>query len=682
MTARPLTRGPVTTRAVLVSDLRDLGIARGDVVLFHSSLKSIGWVEPGPEAVVEALLDVVGPEGTIVAPTLVQVLWGPKPLFSAQDSPSDVGLLSEIVRTWPGAQRSESPSHAVSAIGRLAETITAGHDQAWGPDTPFGTKALGFGTPWDKLSALNAWVLLIGVAFNRCTLLHHVQVRWVAKHQGMTAETPWPWFDFARQGDRLEAAGIVRRGRLGQADCRLARAAAIVEHTLATLEQRPREIFAPQGPVAAWLDTCEQLARAGRPRAAAFKVDITPPSPARPVARPLHARGLLLDHPQQGRVALVVCDCYGFLQGAAATVRHAVANAAGVPFASVLVTCTHNHSSGLDASDAGAEYVARVAARVAEAAAEAVGRLEAVRAGWTSVPATGISRNRTVYLRDGRASTEHWEIPSAWFVPPADVLRRGPADDDVRLLVLERLDRTRLAVVADFSCHNSAGMDDPAIHDDFFGIAMELVEQAEGHACVVLGTPGSEGDQEPLALIKLGAKRDLAHATKLGRRLGSAILGGIQGVETRDIFAVAAASETVVVTARPDWCAAAAAQHPCAEVRCWAQSGQVHADVVAAAIGDFAIVGVPAELFTEPARRIREHAPFPHVAVAGLTNGNLMYVADREAYFEGSLIYGVMPQPEAMAAPGTDRALAEAALQALRAARSAQSATPSSTGRG
>ena len=103
--------------------------------------------------------------------------------------------------------------------------------------------------------------------------------------------------------------------------------------------------------------------------------------------------------------------------------------------------------------------------------------------------------------------------------------------------------------------------------------------------------------------------------------------------------------------------------------------GRVPAEVSALAVGDLALVGIPAEYFTMAARSIRAHAPFELTAVMALTNGKLMYVADGEAFFEGSMVYGAYPQQPAMCAPGTDRVLAEAALSALRTARVAQAAS-------
>jgi aminoglycoside 3-N-acetyltransferase len=54
----------LVTTVSLAADLRALGLAAGDVVLVHSSYKSIGFVVGGPQAVVQALLDAARPDGT------------------------------------------------------------------------------------------------------------------------------------------------------------------------------------------------------------------------------------------------------------------------------------------------------------------------------------------------------------------------------------------------------------------------------------------------------------------------------------------------------------------------------------------------------------------------------------------------------------------------------------------
>src|SRR4051794_5201595 len=65
----PPPTGPLVTRATLADQLRELGVRPGDILLTHTSLSSLGWVSGGAVAVVQGLLDALGPEGTLVVPT-------------------------------------------------------------------------------------------------------------------------------------------------------------------------------------------------------------------------------------------------------------------------------------------------------------------------------------------------------------------------------------------------------------------------------------------------------------------------------------------------------------------------------------------------------------------------------------------------------------------------------------
>ncbi|NOX44142.1 MAG: AAC(3) family N-acetyltransferase, partial [Caldiserica bacterium] len=62
-------RGKVVTKDDIVRGLRELGLEVGAIVGVHSSLSSFGYVEGGADAVIDALLEVVGEEGTVVMPT-------------------------------------------------------------------------------------------------------------------------------------------------------------------------------------------------------------------------------------------------------------------------------------------------------------------------------------------------------------------------------------------------------------------------------------------------------------------------------------------------------------------------------------------------------------------------------------------------------------------------------------
>ncbi len=145
--------GPFTLDS-LVSDLRALGLVAGDTVLVHSSLSAIGYVAGGAQAVVLALLDVIGTEGTLVVPTHsgdlsdpsrwenppVPEAWWPvirasMPAFDARLTPTRMmGMIPDVVRHLPGASRSANPAVSFCAVGPNATTITSEHGLAFGFD--------------------------------------------------------------------------------------------------------------------------------------------------------------------------------------------------------------------------------------------------------------------------------------------------------------------------------------------------------------------------------------------------------------------------------------------------------------------------------------------------------------------------------------------------------------------
>ena len=49
--------------------LREVGLEKGDAVMVHTSLKRMGYVCGGAQTVIEALMEVVGENGTIMMPT-------------------------------------------------------------------------------------------------------------------------------------------------------------------------------------------------------------------------------------------------------------------------------------------------------------------------------------------------------------------------------------------------------------------------------------------------------------------------------------------------------------------------------------------------------------------------------------------------------------------------------------
>ena len=271
MSTHPSDRARVT-RSDVVAGFRATGVDVAAVVIVHSSLSSMGRVDGGAPAVVEALLEVVGPDGTLVMPTLCQKAKERRfEVWDIHTSPSDVGLVTETFRTWPGAVRSDHATHSVAALGPLAHEITAGHATAGPRPGPWGDRAFGHGSPWEHLDRLNAHYAFLGVTFSVLTLGHYIQACLVedimngldrtsadgfrAQLAGWCKPGLWPTFRFADVEAPLTERGLVRYAEIGAATLRVARAAGIAREVRGLLVGDP----------SAWLepDWSDWLARAG-----------------------------------------------------------------------------------------------------------------------------------------------------------------------------------------------------------------------------------------------------------------------------------------------------------------------------------------------------------------------------------------------------------------------------------
>ena len=247
----------IATVRSLAADLRALGVRPGDVVLMHSSYKSVGEVAGGPQAVVEALLQALGPAGTLVVPThnaentdpagwrhppvpphWWEVIRQEAPGWDPARTPASrwMGRLAELVRTWPGARRSDHPQVSFAAVGPAAADVVDGHRL---------DDALGEGSPLGAVYRLDGKVLLLGAGHDSNTSLHLAEWRQSdpPRHEtGSSIRRPdgtaeWlTWTDvaedeedFAVIGAEFDATAAVSTGRVGKSAARLMSQRALVD---------------------------------------------------------------------------------------------------------------------------------------------------------------------------------------------------------------------------------------------------------------------------------------------------------------------------------------------------------------------------------------------------------------------------------------------------------------------
>lgn len=176
----------LVTRSQLAGDLARLGLGSfaGGVAMVHCRMSALGHVVGGAETVVHALLDALGPEGTLMAytgwqdepPDDLDALDDETKRIYVEEHPAydprvalsrrDHGRVPEALRTWPGAHHSGHPEAGVAAIGPLAEAITAEH--------PFDD-AYGAGTPYARMVELDGVVAVLGAPLETVTLVHHAE---------------------------------------------------------------------------------------------------------------------------------------------------------------------------------------------------------------------------------------------------------------------------------------------------------------------------------------------------------------------------------------------------------------------------------------------------------------------------------------------------------------------------
>lgn len=237
----------------LNKDLRALGLGPGDWVLVHSSMKSLGWVEGGPEAVIQALIDAVSPDGMLLFPLFVRAK---QEIVDLSREPTYLGLLPETFRGWPGVERSPHPTHSVGVLGPRAAEVAESHR---------GKTSVGRGSPLHVLARNGGWVLHLGVNFNTSTILHlaevladvpYLDLAYPGYDVPLTAraadgslvtteprEVPGDSAMFYLVQEEMQRRGLLRCGKVGDADSVMARAAQMLEVAVPMMREDPAQFL-------------------------------------------------------------------------------------------------------------------------------------------------------------------------------------------------------------------------------------------------------------------------------------------------------------------------------------------------------------------------------------------------------------------------------------------------------
>jgi aminoglycoside 3-N-acetyltransferase len=243
------------TKLHIQETLEQNGVRPGDHLLVHSSLRSIGPIDGGPDAFIEGLLETVSLAGTIAMPAFNYTRPLPSPYFDVLNTPSKAGALTEIFRQRFQTVRSVHPTHSVAARGERAADFLADHRKSL---------AFGIGSPIDRLAQAGGYVLLVGV-----TQLANSSIHIGEAHAGVTKffweDGPLPTAKILMSDGRvvehqldcstscsvafnaveypLRRNGLILDLRLGQALCFLMKGIDVIRTTAELLRETPDLLF-------------------------------------------------------------------------------------------------------------------------------------------------------------------------------------------------------------------------------------------------------------------------------------------------------------------------------------------------------------------------------------------------------------------------------------------------------
>lgn len=239
----PPAAGPPLSPAQLRRQLGALGLVPGELLLLHAGLRALGPVEGGAAALLGALLELLGPSGTLAMPS-----WGDDDdaVFDPARTPAaaDLGVTAEVFRGLPGVVRSDHP-FAFAARGPLAGALLR---------DPLPLPPHGAASPVGRLRELGGRILLLGVGHDANTTLHLAEALaavpyGVTKHCTVRRdaeavrvhyrETDHCCAGFALADGWLRAGNQQREGRVGRAEARLMSARTLVAAALPRLRREP-----------------------------------------------------------------------------------------------------------------------------------------------------------------------------------------------------------------------------------------------------------------------------------------------------------------------------------------------------------------------------------------------------------------------------------------------------------
>jgi hypothetical protein len=353
---------------------------------------------------------------------------------------------------------------------------------------------------------------------------------------------------------------------------------------------------------------------------------------------------------------------------------HEIEQTTGIPFANILINCTHTHHAPstlrLHGYLADEEFLKRVQRAIVKAATDANANLSTddCRPFFHLGEETTVGQNSRLLLDDGQI---YWTGPRENIVRPT-----GPFDPELPVIAFRDSNDKLKALIFNHSTHTIGTRLPGRRSPSFYGLAaQELEAQFGGTMCFLEGASGSTHNLS-LSCDEATSRIRLAVADALAKSKPRAV-GRLAAIKRPFEFKVRDFDDVREDEAVARYCRKYVGAYGDAVIEVFrdmrrtlapqrGQRRQTWLQVML--VSDIAIVGVPAEYFTQLGLDIKNRSPFRYTYVAELANDWIGYLPNLEAHKLGG--YQVWAGYHSFAEAGTGERIADEITAMLKEVKS------------
>ena len=383
----------------------------------------------------------------------------------------------------------------------------------------------------------------------------------------------------------------------------------------------------------------------------------------------LRAVAIVLNQEPFGKLAVVACDVLMMTREHLDPVARDIESKTGIPFTNILINCTHTHHAPstlvIHGYGENEVFIKRVQQAIVQAVRDANANLTAddCQFHFHLGEERTVGQNSRQLLGDGQI---YWIGPRTNFVRAT-----GPFDPELPVLGFRRGDKWQ-ALIFNHSTH-TIGTRTPGVRSaSFYGLAAQELEGEIGaKVCFLEGASGSTHNLD-LSCADATSRIKLAVSTALAQAKPREV-NRLASVKRLFKFQIRDFDESREEQAVERYCRKYAGTYADSVINVFrdmrktlaTQRGQERETwLQAMLIGDVAIVGVPAEYFTQLGIDIKNRSPFRYTYIAELANDWIGYLPNVEGHKLGG--YQVWTGYHSYAQPGTGERIADEIIAMLK----------------